>query len=157
MILGIDPGLDGALALVYQGSIICVADMPTHEITVNGKKRRQIDIMSLDATIAGMDLDHGPFEAIVEDPHAMPQQGVSSSFKFGFNCGIVRGVLAAHLVPVTYIRPSVWKRRLGLTADKDAARKRAGELFPSAAHYFARKCDDGRAEAVLLATIGGQP
>lgn len=154
MILGIDPGLDGALALVKGRKVVAVHDMPTHTITVNDSKRREIDIAGLDALFAELDALHGPFPALVEDPHAMPGQGVSSSFKFGVNCGIVKTLVFVHRIPVTYVRPATWKRRLGLTADKDAVRKRASELFPAAAHYFARKRDDGRAEAVLLASLG---
>jgi crossover junction endodeoxyribonuclease RuvC len=39
-------------------------------------------------------------------------------------------------------------------ADKDAARMRACQLFPSAANMLERKKDDGRAEALLIAEYG---
>jgi crossover junction endodeoxyribonuclease RuvC len=160
--LGIDPGASGALALyvpagtVSEGSgekscqpELVITDMPTLQITTNGKKRVQLDLTSL---ARWFDL-HGPGvkAAMIEDPHAMPQQGVSSSFKFGFACGVVQAMVASQFIAVTLVRPRVWKARMGLTADKDATRKRASELLPRFSSMWSRVKDDGRAEAALLA------
>jgi hypothetical protein len=40
--------------------------------------------------------------------------------------------------------------------NKDASRQKASMLFPKFAHLWARKKDDGRAEAVLLAHYGSK-
>ena len=43
-ILGLDPGINGAIALrSIDGDEIEVFDMPTHSITVNKKKKKQIE------------------------------------------------------------------------------------------------------------------
>lgn len=53
---------------------------------------------------------------------------------------------------VDQVRPTVWKRALGLGKDKEASRLKAMQLFPSA--DLRRKKDQGRAEALLLAVYG---
>jgi crossover junction endodeoxyribonuclease RuvC len=158
--LGIDPGQSGALALYYPGytpigdgqpagASLAITDMPTLQITVNGKKRTQIDLMAL---ARWFDLNGSTVKAaLIEDPHAMPHQGVSSSFKFGFVCGALQAMVASQFIAVTLVRPRTWKMRMGLTADKDATRKRASELLPRFSSMWARAKDDGRAEAALLA------
>jgi hypothetical protein len=49
------------------------------------------------------------------------------------------------------VSPAKWKKALGLSADKGASRRRAIELWPERAQWFARVKDDGRAEAALIA------
>lgn len=88
---------------------------------------------------------------VLEDVHAMPKQGVTSSFGFGRTKGVIEGVFAANGRPITYVSPAKWKRALGLTKDKGASRRRAIELWPDKAALFARVKDDGRAEAALIA------
>jgi crossover junction endodeoxyribonuclease RuvC len=47
------------------------------------------------------------------------------------------------------VRPRAWKKDMGLTADKDESLSMARELWPDAP--LARKKDNGRAEALLIA------
>ena len=68
---------------------------------------------------------------------------------------MIEGVLGALGVPVKFITPASWKRALGLSgASKDAARGEAIRRWPEHAAKFARKMDDGRAEAALIAAAG---
>lgn len=150
-ILGIDPGLGGALALLC-GDSIEVFDMPTHKITVNGKEKRLIDLYTL-ARFFDLHANHIKY-AVVEDPNALPGQGVTSSFNFGTSCGIAQMAVASAFIPMHLVKPAKWKREMGLTNDKDASRRRASLLFPQHSAIWARSKDDGRAEAVLLAHYG---
>lgn len=157
MILGVDPGLHGALAfydLAMPGPCIEVFDMPTHTITVNGKQRTRLDLHQLADLVAR----HAArcTLAVIEDVHAMPKQGVSSSFSFGFAAGAAQAIVAAHDIPVRMVQPAAWKRAYGLTSDKDASRQRASQLLPAFAHLWPLAKHDGRAEAVLLALYGGK-
>ena len=43
---------------------------------------------------------------------------------------------------------------MGLSGDKERSRARALAMFPAIAERFARKMDEGRAEACLLARYG---
>jgi len=86
----------------------------------------------------------------------MPGQGVSSMFSFGRAAGIIEGVLAGFSVPFELIPPATWTKSMRTFGGKDGSRQRAQELFPDYAHLFARKKDDGRAEAALLACYAAE-
>jgi crossover junction endodeoxyribonuclease RuvC len=127
-------------------------DMPVHEITTNGKRKRQLDLYALGRII---DSNAAQIErAIIEAPHAMPGQGVTSCFNFGFNCGAVQGIIAANLIPMRLVAPATWKKAMGLSKDKDASRLKASQICPSASHLWCRVKDDGRAESFLLGKYG---
>lgn len=146
IVLGIDPGLSGALAW-YDGE--CPWSIPIKSMKVRARGR-EVDWDYLASCFDLWPADHAYVEAV----GAMPKQGIASAFKFGFCAGGLRGLLAAHRIPVTYVRPAMWKKRLGLGASKDAARARAMELFPAAADQYRRAKDDGVAEATLIAYYG---
>lgn len=152
-ILGVDPGLGGALALYdIHADSLTILDMPTFSITTNGKVRRQIDISTV-AWWVDSQSEHISF-AIVENPHAMPKQGVSSSFSFGKSCGLIQGVIAANFIKMTLVDPRTWKTLLRVPADKDGARARASQLLPKHSPLWSARSHDGRAEAALLAYYG---
>ena len=146
-ILGIDPGLNGALAILDDGTLE-VFDVPAVEARTRG---REVDWSEVARWIdAAGHID----QAIIESAGAMPQQGVASMFKFGFVCGGLRGIVAAHFIPVTDVTPKKWKGALAVPKAKDGARARASELFPTYSHLWQRVKDDGRAEASLIALWG---
>jgi crossover junction endodeoxyribonuclease RuvC len=151
-IIGIDPGLSGAIALLdpcKPTQLIDVFDMPIHTLARGGKTRRSLDPQALIAII-NRPLEH----VFIEAAQAMPHQGVSSTFEFGRNFGIVIGVVATLEHPCTFVQAAKWKRSLQVPKAKDAARARASQLFPSAAHYWKLVKHDGRAEASLIALYG---
>ena len=153
--LGIDVGLDGALAFYNPwNKDLIIEDMPTLEITVNKKRKRQIDLYRLAQIIDAHRM--GVARAMVEQVGASPGMGVVSSFNFGFSAGATQMVIAAHRIPMALVHPNVWKRVMGVTADKDTSFRAASRLLPQHAHFWARKKDDGRAEAALLAVYAAQ-
>jgi crossover junction endodeoxyribonuclease RuvC len=143
IILGVDPGLGGALAVVNDFNDCETCLMPT----MGEGKHRIIDGTAVARFIEERDVEF----AIIENVHAMPKQGVSSVFKFGQVHGQVLGVLQSRGIPYRLIAPRVWKRDMSLTADKSLSRRRAIEQFPHAQEQFSRVMDEGRAEAALLA------
>lgn len=157
-ILGIDPGLSGALAFYEPptGDLI-VVDTPVKSARIGGKLKFVPDPESL-----GILLDHWrPLIqfAVIERVHAMPKQGVTSSFNFGDVFGLVRGSVHANIIPVHYVEPSVWKRAYGLTGGKDNKREslaKATKLFPKHADKWTLRKHDGRAEAAILAHFGSR-
>jgi crossover junction endodeoxyribonuclease RuvC len=52
---------------------------------------------------------------------------------------------------VSIVTPQAWQKAAGVRGGKDGARQRACELFPNYAGLFARKKDDGRADAACMA------
>ena len=154
MIIGIDPGLSGALFFLdpnrpANGEAV---DLPVHLLVRGGKKRRELDIAGLIGILKSHQLDH----AFLEQVSAMPGQGVSSVFAFGKTYGVILGVIAAHTIPLTLVAPAVWKRALAVPKAKDGARARASQLLPGAAAQWRLKKHDGRAEAALIAVYGGR-
>lgn len=140
-ILGIDPGISGAWALLFPDNSVTAGDLPT----VAG----EIDVPTLAKVLRVSDIAF----AVVEDVHAMPGQGVTSMFKFGRAHGSVLGCILTLGIPVHMVAPTRWKKHFRLSADKEASRALALRTWP-AADCFGRKKDDGRAEAALLALWG---
>ena len=144
MILGIDPGISGALAWVTEdGYLVTTLDMPIIEV-MGGKKKISPQVLTAEIEL------RRPSLCVVEDVGAMPGQGVTSMFNFGFSAGLISGVIAGLKIPIVLYRPSVWKRAAGVPADKGAARQMAQRYWPGS-RAFDRARDDGRAEAALLA------
>ena len=144
LILGVDPGKTGAVALVaLDGVLLDVIDMPGATGAALGAHVR--DFLA----------DHAPHRvrvAWVEKVASRPGQGVASTFTFGAGWGAVLGALGALEVPVELVTPHAWKKAMRVTADKASSRQRAAELWPADARRFTR--DDGRAKAALIAKHG---
>lgn len=150
-VIGIDPGLSGALVCIRGAEVLACHDLPVES---GVGRRNRLSAPVLTHHLRELLTAHGPCRAALEAVSAMPGQGVSSMFSFGRSLGAVEGVLAALGIAVTYYTPAVWKRSYGLSGrPKDASRTRALELFPSAAGLLTRKKDHGRAEALLLAHL----
>ena len=147
LILGIDPGSSGGLAIVEYNLntlpyIIWASKMPV--VNIYGKK--VIDVMKVSSALKNHSIDI----TIIEKVHAMPSQGVSSSFQFGRSFGGIESLSYIYTKRVDYVAPAVWKKYLGLGSSKkdslDLARLKFGKL-----KYWDLKSNDGIAEAALLA------
>ena len=151
MIIGIDPGLSGAIALLnpYTGGIE-IYDMPT---LPNPKGKPETDLRELGRILRPFS-DKGRNIAVIEKVSAMPGQGVSSMFRFGQNFGAIQMAAAGHGYEIHYVTPTSWKKHFRLSKDKGVSRGLAGDRFPANSHQFTRVKDDGRAEAALLALYG---
>ena len=150
IVLGIDPGLSGALARLTASGDLTIWDMPVLQVERNGRVRRDLDLAVLVATIRQADAT----EAWLERVGAMPGQGVSSMFAFGRAVGQVEAVITACGLPLSLVTPQVWKRSLTVPAGKDAARLRGSQLMPAYAGEWRLAKHDGRAEAALIALHG---
>lgn len=154
-VLGIDPGLEGALSYIdgERAKLVSI-QMPYFEKTGSNKKTKKfidsskiVDILNANPT---------PAYAFMEQVASSPQMGVVSAFSFGEGYGKIQGILAALGIPLTLVPPQTWKKSLNAPKDKKEAIARANQLFPGASF---RK--DGLAEASLITLYGymslGQP
>lgn len=145
--LAIDIGRTGALALFVEGEIVEISDMP---VLADGPAGRPtINGPLLSALIRRL----APDEAVVEHVAARPGEAAPGAFAFGRSRGTVEGVLAAAAVPVRFVTPAWWKRRVGIppgNEHKDTARSVAIARWPRLAESFARVKDHDRAEAALI-------
>jgi crossover junction endodeoxyribonuclease RuvC len=145
-VIGIDPGINGAIAIFRDNVLHSVVDMPTVEIASGKTMKRHISAVTFGNILALYPTAH----VVIEKVGAMPGQGVTSMFNFGRSAGIIEGVVAARRMPSTYVTPQQWTKAVGRAAGKDASRMRAMELFPTRAELFKRAKDDGRADASLI-------
>lgn len=138
---GIDPGFSGAWGMIDEhGKYVSCGDM------INDGNFILANHVWAEMSQAR---DRQDIEVVVEAVHSMPKQGVSSTFKFGMAYGAAISIAQRFNVHVNGVAPRVWKKALKLDSDKDTSLLLARELWPNAP--LARKKDNGRAEALLLA------
>ena len=149
-IIGIDPGLSGAIAIMQEKKVINLLDMP---IMSEGKKnKRQLNSAQLVKIIKENIENNDEIAVIVENVSAMPGQGVTSMFNFGQTFGAIKGVCAALELPIFFVRPSKWKKHFDLiNASKDASRTKAIEMYPALSNQLAKKKDVNKSDAILIA------
>lgn len=144
LVLAIDPGLSGAVALVGRGGLDVCRDFKTLE--------------DIPRAIRYLTKNAGPTHILIEQVGAMPGQGVCSMFSFGKATGTALGCLwtACPLVPVEEVHPIRWQNYFRKTChiprpipfDSQAL---AAKLLPAHAKLFtARKKDHNTADAVLI-------
>lgn len=152
--IGIDPGTEGAIAVIWPDGRREIHDID-HSFVDGIGTLIGIASRARQGNIA--------LAAVLEHVTAMPKQGVVSSFKFGASWGHLRGALIALGIPIlTEPRPPQWKAKVmaGRHTGKDkkdqktAARDVARELYPDCSDLLKRAKDSDRAEALLLAHYG---
>ena len=154
LIIGIDPGISGALCFMEQGKIVEVIDMPS---MADGKKnKKQVNgsqvFNEISRHVKGKNF--GNIKVIIEHVSAMPGQGVTSMFNFGQSFGILKGICSAMNLPMYFVRPAKWKKYFGLiNSEKDASRTRVIEMFPYFSSNLSKKKDSNKADAILIATF----
>ena len=126
-IIGIDPGLSGAIAVLEDIKVLSLFEMP---VMAEGKKnKRQLNSAQLVNIIKENTNDEEEIAVIVEQVNAMPGQGVTSMFNFGQTFGAIKGVCAALGLPIFFVRPSKWKKHFELiNSSKDASRTNVIEM-----------------------------
>lgn len=145
--IGIDPGASGAIVVLHDSKIVDFLLMP---IFKDGKSTRVNG-----AEVANFMRKYPGGHVYLERVHSMPGQGVSSMFTFGHAAGLVQGVVTALGHPMTLVSPQTWKKRAGLLGtDKDAARSRAIQLFPSWEVLSKKGQGQALADATLIAMYG---
>lgn len=164
--LGIDPGLTGALSLVDDVTGESdVIPMPTRVISskmVKVKKGKKAGQKRLKETrivdgkaVADWVEKKNPDRATCERVSSMPEQGVVSVFTFGRAFGAVVAAVEAMNVRVNYVGPAEWKRAAGLIGkNKAASLTLARKRYKQSANLLRRAKDDGLAEALLIAGYG---
>lgn len=143
--IGIDPGKNGGIAIVSTFAnkiekigVKCYSDEDLLDILKDAEKYIQK-------------------VCYLEHVHAMPKQGVSSTFNFGMNFGFIQGVLKAYGIPYELVTPQKWKKEFSCTSDKNTSIEVCKRLFPGVNLKATDRCKkdhDGIAEALLIAEYG---
>ena len=157
LVLGIDPGLDGAIAaLEGDGSLVWVWDTPTLTVAKAKGTKRVYQPAQMTSIFESYIEKYGVTNIRVgmELVSAMPGQGVTSMFSMGRGVGTWEGIVAALHLPIEYVTPQVWKKAMlgaGAGKDKSLSILKAQQLVPYSAQFLKLKKHDGRAEAILIA------
>lgn len=145
IIIGIDPGKSGAVAIYREGETL----------------DNQWEFFDTPETVEGMDSVIpsrlvASTNVFIERVHAMPGQGVCSMFSFGQNYGQWQGIIAARGYKVTHVAPQTWKKAMlaDMPKEKFSSVQRALQLYPHLVDSFKRKKDHNRADALLITEWG---
>lgn len=151
-IIGIDPGLDGAIACLTDKGIR-LYPMPTIKLD----KGRQVDAYQLAAALQIEALTGDRCYVILEKVHAMPKQGVTSMFNFGMSYGICLGVIGGLGLSHRLVRPQEWQASILKGYAKGSEEAVAKGLWPNACWLASDKCrkpHSGLIDAALIAEFG---
>ncbi|CAB4278299.1 unnamed protein product [Prunus armeniaca] len=148
-VIGVDPDLSGALALLKGDESGCSAqvyDSPHLKVLVGKRVRRRLDAKSIVQLLGSFNAPLGTV-AYIEQSNPYPQDGKQGWWSGGFGYGLWIGILVAlgfSVVPVSSIS---WKNKFELT-EACLQRKRGLGIGN---HFFSMF---GRAEALLIAAYG---
>jgi crossover junction endodeoxyribonuclease RuvC len=150
-VIGIDPGKKGAIVLYSRDGAGRIE--PHRMPIVDG----EINLYGIDKIINPA-LAVSDCYAFIENVHAMPGQGVTSMFSFGFSTGALHGILSYCNIPIYTVSPQKWKRTIlkGLGTDKAAAIQYCQREYPlvSLIPTGCRVPSDGIADALCIAEYG---
>ena len=154
LIIGIDPGISGAVCFFEDGQVKEIIDMP---VMADGKKnKRQINGPQVYNEFLRRinKFQKKDIVVVIEQVSAMPGQGVTSMFNFGQSFGVLKGICSAMQLSMFFVRPAKWKKYFGLIkTEKDASRTKVIEIFPYISSELSRKKDSNKADAVLIASF----
>ena len=150
IIIGIDPGLSGAIAILENNEVKKILEIP---VMSEGKKnKRQLNNAQLVNLLKDNIKDFNDASVVVEQVNAMPGQGVTSMFNFGQTFGAIKGICAALGLPIYFVRPAKWKKHFDLiNSSKDASRTKVIEMYPLLSSQLSRKKDVNKSDAILIA------
>ena len=151
-IIGIDPGLSGAIAVLEDNRVLNIFDMP---VMSEGKKnKRQLNSALLVNLIKENFSNSEEVAVVVEQVNAMPGQGVTSMFNFGQTFGAIKGICAALELPIFFVRPSKWKKHFELiNSSKDSSRTKTIEMYPKLSNQLAKKKDVNKSDAIFISSF----
>jgi len=149
-IIGIDPGLSGAIAILENNKVLNIFDIP---VMSEGKKnKKQLNSALLVSLLKENISNNEEVSVVVEQVNAMPGQGVTSMFNFGQTFGAIKGICAALNLPIYFVRPSRWKKHFELiNSSKDSSRTKAIEMYPKLSNQLTKKKDVNKSDAILIA------
>lgn len=158
-ILGIDPGLEGGIAICHPGELPILHRMPVEDGINEWAVKEILTDSLLEARRKAT--DEVPIRAYIEKVAAMPKQGVCSMFTFGAGWGLIRGIMCGLGIPYVLVLPRAWQKELlaGLdrTDTKAAAYQYVSKRFPQLDYRATErsyKPHSGKVDALCIALYG---
>jgi len=148
VVIGIDPGLKGAIILMHtkSGALLSTSPIPD-------------DILALYQLLYAAKQKYPSLIIACEKAQTIPgRQSVKGAFTQGRNFGVLQGVITMLHVPVHYIPPLTWQAEMHKGADGPGPKERslcvAKNLWPCEKFTFTEKQikpQDGIVDALLIA------
>lgn len=184
IIIGIDPGVSGAIAKVWfqtDRTEVQIVDLPTMDVGKKGATKNVLDVRATAGILRAMrgttvdtiflleSIPLGPamrrapkrgegypIPGAPSDEDGQTGQSLVTITRQFYLGGQIEGILAAIGARYEIVNPQVWKRAMmpGEAREKDAARQKALQLFPQAAEELKLKKHHNRGEALLLCEWG---
>jgi len=149
---GIDPGINGGITFINDATINTIISLPLPTINTGGKER--VDPKALSEILR----ENKPDVVCVEKVGAMPGQGVTSMFSFGYGAGIIEGILAALSIPYSFVIPQTWMKTVLMGLPKNVDSKSSiiwcQRFFPSVdwrKSERSKKPHDGKTDSACIA------
>lgn len=141
---GVDPGNKGAICLYTPeiGNIVFIDNKTLpHEVT---------DILVTHS------INNNIKMVCIEDVHSIFGTSAKSNFTFGYNTGLITGIIQGLGLPLHKVQPKVWQKHVGVTAKGEDIKKDVGkicsDMFPSVPVKGPRGgLLDGRSDALMIA------
>lgn len=150
-VFGVDPGLSGAICQIIPNQVL-TARMPI----VGANKGSVLDLHEIKDLFTLWRFSGSV--VFIEDVHAMPKQGVSSTFKFGRDLGQIEGLCAGIELPFRHVTPQAWKKLVLAGMDwkgnKAASLQFAKSAWPSVEWPKNKVAAIGIADALCIAEYG---
>jgi len=108
IVIGVDPGLSGGIAILCGNQVPKVYKMPTNTIIKNKKKKRYYDIKKIVDMVKPYESEDVAFA--IERQSTRPGEGNVSSHTNGQNYGILQGIGYCMRTRVLIISPKIWKK-----------------------------------------------
>lgn len=160
--VGIDPGLEGGITLLYDHAStveLDIYDMPIMPTQLKKRTQMRIDGLAFWDLLQSWHA-HDPvvcLEHLWGFGAAVNVGGEKGQFTFADDYGLLRGLLIASGFTILMAPPQTWQAGVGKEkcSDKTGSIKRAIELYPKHSQLLikpgARTYSDGRAESLLIA------
>lgn len=176
-VLGIDPGVTGAWAVIdysaasaanngsgiVRPKLVEIGDLPTKAVKMSKRTAHRLDVDGIEELFDRLFAPDGVKgndgypdtidRVVVERLSGGPGINSSTAFSLGWTGAVLDSALTRRGVNYISVSPSAWKRALLVPAEKAMAKKRATKLFGSDKGWPQEK-DHNRAEAALLALYG---
>lgn len=160
IVIGIDPGLTGAVAVMDHNGVRAVFDIPTMPVPGAGPKalvKNKIDGRALcQLLLKHCPASEGKPRVFLEKVSTMggANNAVQTQGSLMRSLGAIETVIECLNYPMEQVAPQSWKKQFGIGSDKTKGLEAARRLHPEVLADLKRVKDHNRAEAVLLAHYG---
>lgn len=142
--VGADPGAKGAMCLLIP---------ETKQIAFMDNSAKPLEILGW---LERINNEYNLKVIMIEDVHAIFGTSAKSNFNFGFNTGLITGIIQASGNSLDKVTPKVWQKYVGVKQKGKLIKKEVGEicdrLYPNTELRGSRGgLLDGRSDALCIA------